>query len=147
MKQLLIGLRVLAYPACLVVGLAALPAYGLVSGFFWGKTVQSVSSRGSKHEAKLLKKYNLADINFLVKVDGRRVYQSSDLMPFPDHLYRETLLWDKSGRVVVLELMGKRVFAYDVESGRSLQKGELAAYTFFPTPADQNYAPIRDLDE
>ena len=89
--------------------------------------------------AKLLKKHNLGDINFIVKVDGERVYESSDLMPFPDHVYRETLLWDKTDTVVVLELMGKRVFAYNADEKREVVKGELANYEFYPTLADHYF--------
>jgi hypothetical protein len=147
MKQFLKGLRVLAYPACILIGLAAMPVYGVVSGLVWGKTLQSLPSSDKAHTATLLKKYNLADINFIVKVDGQRVFVSSDLMSFPDRWYRETLLWDESGKVVVLELMGKRVFAYDVQAKRRLEKGELSHYKLFPMPSDHNYAPIKDLDE
>ena len=147
MKHFLTTLRVLAYPACILIGLGAMPVYGVVSGILWGETVQSLPSQDESHTATLLKKYNLADINFIVKVDGKRVYVSSDLMSFPDHWYRETLLWDESGKVVVLELMGKRVFAYDVEAKRRLEKGDLSHYKLFPMPSDQNYAPIKDLDE
>jgi hypothetical protein len=121
--------------------------YGAVSGILWGKTVQILYSPDEKHHAALLKKENLADINFIVEVDGRRIYESPDFMPFVDGSYRETLLWDKTGRVVVLELMGKRVFAYDTQARRRLQKGELGQYTLFPLPSDQNYAEISDIDE
>jgi len=147
MKTFLRVLRIIAYPACILIGLAAMPVYSAISGVVWGETVQSLPSKSETHKAVLLKKYNLADINFIVKVDGRRVYLSPDLMPFPDRMYRETLLWDDKSRVVVLELMGKRVFAYDVEAKRQLQKGDLAHLKLFPMPSDENFAHIKDLDE
>jgi hypothetical protein len=56
-------------------------------------------------------------------------------------------VWDETGRVVMLELMGKHVFAYDAEKKRDLVKGELKQYKFYPTPADQNYAAFVDIDE
>jgi hypothetical protein len=147
MKQFLEGMKVIAYPLCFLLGMAALPVYGVASGILWGRNVQTLKSPGDVHRAVLLKKYNLADINFIVKVDGERVYESADLMGFPDHWYRETLLWDKTGRVVVLELMGKRVFAYDTQSKRRLVKGELSQYKLWPMPSDGNYADIKDMDE
>lgn len=147
MRQFLEGMKALAYPGCFLLGLIAMPAYGVFSGLMWGKNVQTLDAPGGAHRAVLLKKYNLADINFIVQVDGERVYRSPDYMPFPDRWYREALVWDKTGRVVLLELMGKRVFAYDTQNKRELRKGELAQYELWPTPTDQNYADIRDIDE
>ena len=118
-----------------------------MSGIFWGRDLQILNSPDRAHQAVLLKKYNLADINFIVKVDGERVYESSDLMPFTDHSYRETLLWDKTGRVVALELMGKRVFAFDTHTNRELKKGELSQYQLWPMPSHHNYADIKEIDE
>lgn len=135
------------YIACLLLGLVAAPVYGVFSGILWGREIQSLKSPDERHKASLLKKYNLADMNFIVKVDGERVYVGSDLMMFPDHMYRETLLWDDTGKVVALELMGKRVFAYDTEARRELGKGELNQYKLHPVPSDQNYAQIKDIDE
>ena len=56
-------------------------------------------------------------------------------------------MWDKTGRVVVLELMGKRVYAYDTQTKKRLQKGELNQYQLWPMPSDQNYADLKDIDE
>ena len=147
MRQFLTSLNALCYLACFLLGMAVLPARDVVSGIFWGRDLQILNSPDRAHQAVLLKKYNLADINFIVKVDGERVYESSDLMPFTDHSYRETLLWDKTGRVVALELMGKRVFAFDTHTNRELEKGELSQYQLWPMPSDHNYADIKDIDE
>ncbi|HYE74063.1 MAG TPA: hypothetical protein VEF04_12065 [Blastocatellia bacterium] len=134
-------------PVCFLLGLMTVPSYRIVSGVLWGKTVQTLNAPQTRHRAALLKKHNLGDINFVVKVDGERVYFSPDYMPFVDGAYRETLVWDKTGNVVVLELMGKRVFAYHAGEKRRLAKGELKQYDLFPTPADQNYASIVAVDE
>jgi hypothetical protein len=147
MKQFLEGMKVIAYSACFLLGMIALPAYGVVIGVLWGRNVQTLRAPETNHSASLLKKYNLADINFIVEVDGERVYRSPDYMPFVDRAYRETLVWDRTGRVVVLELMGKRVFAYDAVARRPLGRGELSQYQLFPMPSDQNYAGIVDIDE
>lgn len=148
MKQkLLRTLVIIGCPACLLLGMITMPAYRIVSGILWGQNIQTLYSSENGHRASLLKKYNLADINFIVKVDGERVYESPDLMPFPDRMYRETLVWDKTGRIVVLELMGKRVFAYDTRTRRRLQKGELNQYTLYPMPSDYVYVDLKDIDE
>ena len=129
------------------VGLIANPIYQIVIGIVSGRHLQTLHAPETNHQAVLLKKHNLADINFVVKVDGKRVYFSPDYIPYPDNSYRETLVWDETGRIVVLELMGKRVFAYDAEEQRELKKGEIDKYVFYPTQNDVNYAPIKDINE
>ena len=124
-----------------------MPVYGFVSGELWGKNIQTLESPHNEHNASLLKKYNLADINFIVKVDGVRVYESPDLIPFSDRSYREALVWDKTGRIVMLELLGKRVFAYDAVAKRSLGRGELKNYQMYPMSSDNVYVYLKDIDE
>ncbi len=148
MKQKLLRFLVLfGCPACLLIGAATLPAYGVISGILWGRNVQTITSSDGEHRAVLLRKENLADINFIVKVDGKTVYRSPDLMPFSDRKYRETLLWDKTERIVVLELMGKRVFAYDTVTDNKLGKGEIGTYTLYPMPSDYVYIDLKDIDD
>ena len=148
--DLLNKIKTAGYFACLLLGIAfgllAMPAYRVVTGIFGGRTIQTIWS-SSGHRAILYKQHNLADINFKVGVDGETVYVSSDVMPFPDGMYRETLVWDKTGRVVVLELMGKRVFAYDAIEKRKLDKGELASYTLYPSTSEYVYTNLKDIDE
>jgi hypothetical protein len=137
--------------ACLTVGvfigLLANPLYQIGASLLVGRTVQTLNSPDGKHTAALLRKHNLADFTFLVKVNGKRVYISPDLIGFPDSVYRETLVWDKTGRVVVLELMGKRVFAYDTLDERTLSKGELQQYKLYPMPDDYFYVYLKDIDD
>ena len=148
MKQFLTGLRILAYPGCLLLGLVFTPVYGFVSAtFLSGESMQTLYSPDGTHRATLLRKYNLADFNFIVKIDGQRVYESPDLIPFSDRSYRETLVWDKNSKIVVLELMGKKVFAYDVANKRRLGKGELQQYRLYPLPTDNVYVVLKDIDE
>ena len=130
-----------------LLGLAANSIYAIATSLIGGRNIQTLGTASERHTAKLLKKHNLADINFIVKVDGVHVYESYDLMPFPDHIYRETLLWDKSETVVVLELMGRRIFAYNADEKREMVKGELANYEFYPTLADHYfYAELVDVE-
>jgi hypothetical protein len=130
-----------------LLGIVSVRAYDIAIGIIYGRTIQSLES-GSGHNARLLKKYNLADINFKVLVDGQMVYVGPDLVGLPDHLYRETLVWDKTGRVVVLELMGRRVFAYDAQEKRPLEKGEINNYELNPSISENYFfAPISDIEE
>lgn len=140
-----------AYTSCFVIGigigLSAIPLYRIVTSLIGGRHLQTLYAKDLTHKASLYKKHNLADINFVVRVDGQRVYFSPDYVPYADYLYRETLLWDETGRVVILELMGKRVFVYDAEEKRELKKGEINNYQFYPIPSGGNYAPLEDIEE
>ena len=132
----------------LVIGLLGWPFYWVATGLVTGRNIQTLESPKNMHSAQLLKKINLADINYIVKVDGRRVFVSPDLMNFPDHLYRETLVWDETGTVVVFEQMGRRIFAYNAAEKRELNKGELADYKFYPALADNYfYTTLKDLED
>ena len=143
--------KVTGFLICLIIGvligLVCVPVYKFGTSICCGRHIQTLVSPNEKHSADLLRKHNLADFNFIVKVDGNRVFESSDLAGFPDNLYRETLVWDKTGRIVVLELMGKRIFAYDTQEERSLGKGELRQYELYPMPDDYFYVYLKDIDE
>ncbi|MBK7394378.1 MAG: hypothetical protein IPI64_13960 [Chloracidobacterium sp.] len=132
----------------IILGWISWPAYRIGTGLIGGRHVQTLDAPKGPHSASLLKKHNLSDINFIVKVDGDTVYVSPDFMGFPDHIYRETLVWDESGSVVVFEMMGKRVFAFDANEKRKLGKGALAGHKFYPSLTDNYfYAFVRDIDE
>lgn len=137
--------------ACVTVGiftgLLINPFYQIAASITIGRSIQPLYSPSRNHKAVLLRKHNLADFNFIVKVDGDKVYQSPDLCGGGDHSFRETLVWDKTGQVVILELMGKRVFAYDAVNKRNLEKGELNQYEFSPMPGDYFCIYLRDIDE
>lgn len=143
--------KVTGFLVCLtigvLIGLIYVPVYKFGTSIWGGRHIQTLVSPNGRHSADLLRKHNLADFNFIVKVDGNRVFESPDLAGFPDNLYRETLVWDKTGRIVVLELMGKRVFAYDTREARNLGKGELRQYEFYPMPNDYFYVYLKDIDE
>lgn len=141
LTRLVVGIF-LGFALCTI----AFPVYNFVTSFFYGTEIQRLRS-GIGHSALLYKKGIIVDINFVVTVDGKQVYVSPDYAAFQDRLYRETLVWDKTGQIVVLELMGKRVFAYNARERRELQKGELSKYKFYPMPSDTNYAPIKDIEE
>ncbi len=145
-RRMVIAWNVLAYVICFTIGLGFMPVYSFVSGIFGGRTVRVADAPNGLHTAKLRKKVNLADINFILTVDGQEVYRSNDLATLTNGSYREMLMWDETGRLVVVELMGKRVFAYDIIERRPLRKGELGQYNLFPSPAGKYYAEISDID-
>ena len=91
----------------------------------------------------------MADINFIVKVDNKNVYESADYAPYPVGFYQEHLVWDVTEKVLVFKLLGKRVFAYDTIAQQEVKKGELKNYNFLPDrePTTDNYATIRDIDD
>ena len=142
-----LGLRVTVCLAFFLLGLLSYPVYQFISDTGPGRKLQTVETRDDKHTAKLYKKHNLADINFIVTVDGERVYKSSDYNGFYDGQYRETLLWDTTGTIVALELMGKRVFAYNADTKQAINGAELQQYKLFPLLSDVTYAELKGIDE
>ena len=120
----------------LFIGILLLPAHSAVSYLFFGRSIQTLYANGTEHRAELRRSFELSDFNFIVEVDGERVYRSGDHWPMPDHVYRETLIWDKTGNVVVLEMLGEWVFAYDAESKKKVGPEELKKYEFSPRLRD-----------
>jgi len=113
---------------------------------FFGIHVQSSISPTGTYSADLWIKPNLADFNFVVKVDGKRVYIS------PDHCrndYDEKLVWGRSGEQVTLVLKGRRVFAYNARTKTPLGKGELADFDLVPSsePLDSDCGYPTDIEE
>ena len=60
-------------------------------------------------------------------LDGRRVYSSPDFGPRYDVPDRATLLWDRSGRILLFEVARHRLFGFDSTTGRPLADAELLA--------------------
>ncbi len=136
-----------AFIAGVVISLLAIPVYWFVSSLTFGRPIQTLHSPNPGHTAVLRRKHTLVDFNFIVEVNGEAVYRSPDLCA-ADRSLRETLVWDKSGQVVVLELMGKRVFAYNATDRQVLGKGQLSGRDFYPTQEDNYFcAVLSDIDE
>jgi hypothetical protein len=111
--------------------LASLPGI-LVFWPTWTK-LQTVQSPDEVHIAELTRVDGI-DRNYSVRVDGSRVYGSPDFSPRRDLPYREALIWNKSGSVVVLEIAGHRIFGYDAANRRQLSDNELLAVELPPDP-------------
>ena len=106
---------------------------GLFAAFYYlfmPKTIQSKTNLNGSHTAKLVR-HDGIDVNFKVVVDGERVYYSPDFAPV-DFDFREQIAWDKTGNIVILEVAGKRLFAYDVEQKRQLSDDELLSVEYTP---------------
>lgn len=80
------------------------------------------------HRARLRSKSSI-DRNYRLSVDGAQVYASPDFSP-GNFDYREQLVWDVSGRVVVFVVAERRVFGYDAEAKRPLTADELERVEF-----------------
>jgi hypothetical protein len=95
--------------------------------------LQTLDSPNRAHRADLWRHDHL-DRNYSVYLDGRRVYGSPDFAPRSDIPFRETLLWDEGGRLLILEVAGRRIFGYDASAGRQLTAAELLAAKQPPRP-------------
>ena len=112
--------------------------YGFLRDIFPIRTVQILYSLECKHKT-VLNRLDGIDLNFFVIVDGRKVYSSPDFAPNWKVDFKERLAWDKSGTVVVLEVIGRRLFGYDTKKGRPLSDSELLSVEYAPEPALWEY--------
>jgi hypothetical protein len=120
----------------LILGLAFATFVGALYAFFYfGLTtkLQKLDSRDRKHTAELLRMDGI-DRNYTVRVDGQRVYRSPDFAPRRDIPFRETLTWDSTGSIVILEVAGNRIFGYDTSHARALTDEQLLAAELPPSP-------------
>jgi len=102
------------------------------------RTVQTLYSPEGKHKA-VLKRMDSFDLNFTVKVDGKKVYLSPDFAPNKKVDFQERLVWDKTGTVVVLDVTGRRLFGFDVKNQKSLSDSELMLVEYAPEPNQWEY--------
>lgn len=91
---------------------ASTPVLSFFSDFVFGSEIQSRASFPRYHMARLYSRPGFGDQTFYLEVDGERVYTSGDAAPGN---LDEKLYWDAEGKIVVLELAGKKVFSYDTE--------------------------------
>ena len=115
----------------IVVALLLLIA-GVFAAFYFSvvSTVQVKSNPSGTHKAKLFR-YDGIDVNFRVRIDGDGDYYSPDFAPV-EYDFREQIIWDKTGNILVLEVAGKRIFAYDAQQKRQLSNSELMAVEYVP---------------
>jgi hypothetical protein len=93
-------------------------------------TEMTKESPDRQHQAKLAKSSGI-DVNFRVFLDGQFIFGSPDFAPLRAD-FREQIVWDKTGRFLLLEIAGERVFGYDVGNRRELSDAEVLAVEFVP---------------
>jgi hypothetical protein len=101
-------------------------------------TVQVLPSPDSTHKA-VLKRLDGIDLVFFVSVDGRKVYSSPDFRPNSKVVFGEKLIWDKTGNIVVLEVTGKRLFGYNVQTHKAISDAELLSLEYSPELDEWEY--------
>lgn len=122
----------------LVAGFAGLLV--LLSYAIWpGTTLQTLRSPDETHVAKL-SRLDWIDRNYIVTVDGWKVFRSPDFAPSDRVPFRETLFWDATGKVVVFEVARHRIFGYDVSRRQALTDEELLAVEAPPDPPLWEYS-------
>jgi hypothetical protein len=101
--------------------------------FIWsiGTTIQRLESPDGKHVATLIRADHI-DRNYIVKLDGSRVFVTADFAPRSDVIFRETLAWDVSGKILVLEIARQKIIGYDTELNRRLGDSELLEVELAP---------------
>jgi hypothetical protein len=115
-----------------VVILAA--AYFVLPRLLGVETLTTIEKRSPdrKHVARLRTIEGGLDVNVILEVDGKHVYGSPDFAA-PAHVdFQERLVWDRTGKIVLVELAGKRVFGYHVAQQRPLRVNELSIVQLAP---------------
>ena len=106
----------------------------LIIGFFFflfaPYTVQKKSNPTGTHQAKLLRVDGF-DVIFKVVVDGEQVYSSPDFAPIQAD-FREQIVWDATGKILVFEVAGQRIFGYNAEKRTVLTDNELLQVNYLP---------------
>jgi hypothetical protein len=117
--------------AIIVIGLVfALGAYQFVQflkvvGVKDNRVVQILESPDGQLKAQLIRKYDFLDLNFIIELNGDKIYRSEDFRPNYTIPFRETILWDKTGKNLIFEIDGYRLFGYSVTEKRRLSEKEL----------------------
>lgn len=115
---------------CVAVVLVIVVTLTTVTGLYFTFVthVMTKSSPDGLHTAKL-HRINGIDVNFKVTVDGESVYSSADFAPV-DADFREQIVWNIDGNIVVLEVGGERLFGFDAAKKQSLTDDELRTVQF-----------------
>lgn len=127
-----------AYTTCfmfgIVFGFLTIPVGYISYELLFGLPIQTLSSQN--HTAILRKTKSMLGYRLAVEVDGKQVYQSGKIWGVSETQMRETLVWDKTGKVVAFESMGKIKFAYDADEKREIKEDELTNYCLSPMSED-----------
>ncbi len=111
--------------ALFVLGFVAATSWQSLKANFYFRPVQYLDSRDHSQHAVLERNDGWMDLNFRVKLNGKVIYLSPDFSPNRTIAYRETLLWDDTGSVLILEIAERRLFGFNLAQQRKLTDGEL----------------------
>ena len=105
------------------------------------RVVQILESSDSQIKAELIRRYAFLDLNFIIKLNGEKIFTSPDFKQTYKIPFRETILWDKTGKNLIFEIGGHRLFAYNVAMKRQLSDKELLSLQVQnPKPEDFSYS-------
>jgi hypothetical protein len=115
--------KITKYFGCFILGIVLTifltPILSAVKEFLLGFEVQSMASFPYGHMARLYTNPGFGEQHFTLEVDGKNVWSSGDAAGGD---LDEKLIWDKTGRIVSLELDGEKVFSYDAEFKKRIEK-------------------------
>ena len=96
----------------------ALPRCGRIFGHW--KCIQILETQDHAHTVKLYRLYGYIDVNFRIELDGKRIYWSPDCAPDKSLPFRETMAWDETGNILVFQLAGRNVYAYNLVTSEAI---------------------------
>ncbi|PQV62452.1 hypothetical protein B1R32_13410 [Abditibacterium utsteinense] len=103
------------------------------------RPVQRLASPDRAHLAVLERVDNI-DFNFRILLDGQKIYHSPDFNPNSSLPFRETLLWDTTGKLLIFQVTRRQLFGYDVLQQRVLSGAEvLQAKVATPTEMEISF--------
>lgn len=94
------------------------------------RVVQILESQDGRFTATLTRRHAFLDVNFFIHLNGDEIYVSRDFKPTNKIAMREMLSWDKSGRNLIFEVAGRRLFGYNTTEPRALTDRELLGLEF-----------------
>jgi hypothetical protein len=113
--------------------------YGFLRDIFFPiRTVQVLNSPDGKHRA-VLRRIDGIDVNFFIIVDRKQVYWSPDFAPNSRVDFKERLIWNKTGDIVILEVVGRRLFGYNAQTCKAVSDAELLSIEYSPEPNEWEY--------
>lgn len=112
------------------------------------RVVQILESQDRALRAELIRKYEFLDLNFILRLNGETIYTSPDFRQSYKIPFRETILWDTTGKNLIFEVGGHRLFGYDVIAHKKLSDKQLLSLRIrTPRPEDFGYSGSWPDDE
>jgi hypothetical protein len=128
--------KIMSHALLFVFGILCTMLWQSFLNFVSFRPVQYLSSPNRKYEA-VLERQDFIDLNFRVSLNGKSIYRSPDFSPNHSLAFRESLTWDDSGTILVLEVGGRRLFGYDIAQSQRLTDASLLRVKVSPVPLDK----------